>query len=306
MINNTKVISIGNIVLGGAGKTPHTIEIANQFVKDGKKTAILSLGYKGKLGYQLNVISDGNKIFYKPPLAGDEPYMMATQCPNVAIITGKSRQLSLDYAVKNFGTNIAILDDGFQHNKIKKDVEILLLDYKNPISTGFIFPFGYLRQMPQAIKKADIIIFTRSSKDIIPEKTKRYIDTPHIFFSKTKTENIVFQNNIYNKDDLKGANVFAYSAVANNKSFYNSLIELGTNVTFFKGFRDHNLPPIRFIENLIENSHKNNIDFIVTTQKDFVKLPEKYQSYFSYLKMDIDIINRQLFFDTLNNMIKKT
>lgn len=303
MINNAKVISVGNIIMGGAGKTPHTIEIANNYINSGKKTAILSLGYKGKLGYGLNVISDGNNIFHNPPLSADEPYMMATECPKAVVITGKSRQLSLEYAVKNFGTEIAILDDGFQHNKIKKDVEILLLDYKNPISTGFIFPFGYLRQMPSAIKKADIIIFTRSDNEIIPEKVKKYIDNKPVFFSNTITDKIIFNKNIIDIKDLNNESIVAFSAVASNKSFYKSLLKHNLNVKYFKGLRDHSLPNKRFLDNIINFANKEKIKYIITTQKDYVKLPEEYKNFFSYLKMSINIKNKDLFYETINNLI---
>ena len=109
MINKgIKTISVGNIVMGGAGKTPHTLFIADELIKKGEKTAILSLGYKGKIGYDINVISDGNgNFFHHPPMAADEPYMMASNLPNAVVITGKKREISLEIAHRRISWNSA-------------------------------------------------------------------------------------------------------------------------------------------------------------------------------------------------------
>ena len=298
-----KVISVGNIIMGGAGKTPHTITIANEYINRGEKVAILSLGYRGRLGYDTNVISDGNNIFHKPPFAADEPYMMALECNSASVITGKNRTLSMEYAQNNFGTTLAVLDDGFQYKPIKKDADILLLDHKNPISTGWPFPFGYLREMPYGIKRADIIIFTRSSNNNIPESTKKYIADKPVFFSRTVTDKIVIKNKILPITDFKGICAGAFSAVASNKSFLDSLKYAGINIVYFKGFRDHALLNEADLESIIKESKKNGSEFFITTQKDFVKIPDKYKDIFGYLKMEINIDHKDVFFNTLDGLI---
>ncbi|MDR2400816.1 MAG: tetraacyldisaccharide 4'-kinase, partial [Deferribacteraceae bacterium] len=178
------MVSVGNIAMGGTGKTPFTIFLAKLFAKTGKKTAVLSRGYKGGLGYSLRVISDGNEIYFTPPLAADEPYMMAQNLPGTIVITGKDRNKSFSYAMEHFSPppEIFILDDGFQHRKMRRDADILLLDYSNPLSTGFIFPFGYLREFPSAIKRADILVFTRAAARRIPDKAAKYCADKPIFF----------------------------------------------------------------------------------------------------------------------------
>lgn len=289
--------------MGGAGKTPHTIAIAKKYTADGEKVAVVSLGYKGGIGYGINIVSDGEKIYLKPPAAADEPYMIALNCPQVVVITGKKREESIAIARDKFGCTTAILDDGFQYKKLERDANILLLDHKNPISTGFPFPFGYLREPPSAASRADIIIFTRSSNCIVPEKVKKYIKNKPIFFSKTVMTKIVFKGEEVGAEVFKNKKTAAFSAVASNKSFHNSLLELGLDVVKFKGFRDHTLLTDKTLEKIVNNGSIDGAELFITTEKDFVKLSEKYQKIFGYLKMEIEIENRDSFFNTLNSFL---
>lgn len=185
----SKVISIGNISMGGTGKTPVTIMLAKHFISQGKKICILSRGYKGNIGYDTNVISDGENILVGPDKAADEPYMMAVNCPEAVVITGKERFRSYEYAEKKFKPDIYLLDDGFQHRRMKRDIDIVLLDHKRPASTGWMFPFGYLREPASALKKrADIVIFTRAENTTIPEKkVAKYIEGKPIFFQQYRS-----------------------------------------------------------------------------------------------------------------------
>ena len=204
MVNQgIKTISVGNLVMGGAGKTPHTLLIAGEMIKKGEKVAILSLGYKGKVGYDINVISDGNGgLYHHPPMAADEPYMMAKNYPEAIVITGKKREQSLSLARDKYGATVAILDDGYQYKKLARDANILLLDHKRPISTGFPFPFGYLREFPSAINRSDIIIFTRAKNDNIPEYRKIVCGVKIKVFVPFKGEQIISIpiNSIPNKE----------------------------------------------------------------------------------------------------------
>jgi len=287
-----KTVSIGNIAMGGTGKTPHTIMLANKFQSEGKNVTILSRGYKGLLGDSLNVISDGHKIFYSPPEASDEAFMMAKNCDNVSVITGVDRNKSLKYAIKNFNSNLAILDDSYQYKHIDKDIEILLLDSKNPISTGFIFPFGYLREMPSAIKRADIVIFTRSETNTIPEKAIKYL-LPHqkVFFSKYTKPKIVRENQLHDLSIFKGKKVAAYSALADNNSFHESLKVAGINVAYFQGYRDHTYLSNHKLDKFINKALAASCTEFLTTEKDYVKLSATYTRIFSYTRVDIQLNN---------------
>jgi len=294
-----KIISIGNISMGGTGKTPFTIMLAKLFISSGKKVCILSRGYKGRVGYDTNVVSDGTNILLGPDKAADEPYMMAVNCPEAIIITGKERTRSYEYAEKNFQPDIYLLDDGFQHKKMKRDIDICLLDHKNPVSTGMIFPFGYLREPASALNRADIIVFTRAEEETIPEKTAEYIKDKPVFFS-----NIEFKG-LYGKDgkadfDLKGKRVFAFAGIASPKKFVKFAESLGMIVEAKKYFTDHHSYLDREAYAVWKKTRDLQADFAVCTEKDFVKLPEDGLEGIYYLKIDINVKRIDELFDLLN------
>ncbi len=301
-----KVISIGNLSMGGTGKTPHTIHLAKIFNSYGRVVTILSRGYKGLLGNLLNVISDGHQIFYSPPQASDEAFMMARNCDGVSIITGVDRNASLKYAVKNFNSDLAILDDAYQYKKIDKNIEILLLDAKNPISTGFIFPFGYLREMPSNMNRADIIIFTNSNDNTIPEKVKKYIK-PHqkVFFSRYTKPVLIKDGEEHDISNLKDKKVTAYSALANNRSFYDLLIANSIDVISFKTFIDHKKLSNSTLDKIIDNGLEKLTTEFITTEKDYVKLEGTYARIFSYIKVDLEIDNEEELISLIKDRIKE-
>lgn len=303
--NGIAVISVGNLAMGGAGKTPHTIAITNEYLKRGEKTAVLSLGYKGGIGYGVNVISDGKNILHSPPQAADEPYMIGINCPGAVVITGKCRHEAAILARDEFGCHIAVLDDGFQYGKLERDANILLLDWKKPFSTGFPFPFGYLREFPSACRRADIIIFTRADNELIPEKAKKYTEDKPIFFSKPITDKIVLNKDVFTRGELKNKKAAAFSAVASNKAFLKALEALELEVVYFKGFRDHAFLNEETVEKIIGEGTKNGAELFITTEKDFVKLNKTYRNIFGYLKMEIEMNNRPIFFKMLSGLIYK-
>ncbi len=307
MVNHgIKTISVGNLVMGGAGKTPHTLLIANEMIKRNEKVAILSLGYKGKIGYDNTVISDGlGNLYHHPPMAADEPYMMAKNNLEAIVITGKKREKSLEIARDTYGATVAVLDDGYQYKKLKRDANILLLDHKKPLSTGFPFPFGYLREFPFAINRSDIIVFTRASNDNIPENVKGLINKQGIFFSNTIFKRIILKNEEIDLSYLKGTRVCAYSGIANNDAFYQTLINAGLDIVFFAGFRDHMLLNETSINGIITQGKNKDATLFITTEKDFVKLPLEYQSIFGYIKMDIELNNKEGFFSDIDKLISK-
>ena len=301
-----KVISIGNLSMGGTGKTPHAIHLAKLFSAEGRVVTILSRGYKGLVGNALNVISDGHQIFYSPPQASDEAFMMALNCNGVSVITGVDRKASLKYAAKNFNSDLAILDDAYQYKKIDKNIEILLLDAKNPISTGFIFPFGYLREMPSNIKRADIIIFTNSIDNIIPEKVKKYIKPDQkVFFSRYTKPVLIKEGIAHEISDLKGKKVTAYSALANNRSFYDLLTSNSIDVVSFKTFLDHKKLSQSTLNKIIDNGLTLESTEFITTEKDYVKLEDTYSRIFSYIKVDLEIDNEKELIKLIRDKIKQ-
>ncbi len=297
----SKIISVGNISLGGTGKTPFTMLLANHFISQNKKVCILSRGYKGKVGLGTNVVSDGNNILLHPPLAADEPYMLATSLKKAIVITGKERIKSYEYANKHFSPDIFILDDGFQHKKMKRDINILLLDHNNPISTGLPFPFGYLREFPSAIKRADVIIFTRATSNQIPAKVKNHVKNKPCFFSKIKIKGIFDENNHDKTDEMGNLKIFAFSGIAKNNSFFHSLEQIGLNIAGTKSFKDHHFYSEKDEINLINLLNKSNADKFITTEKDFVKLSKQMKEKTNYLKIDIELTDKANFFKLIED-----
>jgi len=295
----SKIISIGNISMGGTGKTPFTIMLAKHYISKGKKVCILSRGYRGNIGYDTHVISDGKNILIGPDKAADEPYMMAVNCPEAIVITGKERVRSYEYAEKHFKPDIYLLDDGYQHRQMKRDIDICLLDHKKPVSTGWMFPFGYLREPASGIKRADIVIFTRAENDTIPEKAAKYVKDKPVFFSNVSYAG-VYNDNGKAEVALKGKRVFAFAGIASPSKFFKFVRSLGAELLGKKIYTDHHCYCGRETYVIERKAREMEADLILTTEKDYVKLPDEVKDNMYYLKIDIDLRNSQKFFDIIN------
>lgn len=299
------IISVGNISLGGTGKTPFVILIGRYFIENGKKVCVLSRGYKGKLKYNTNIISDGNKLYFHPPMAADEPYLIAKNLQNAVVITGKDRTKGYLLAREKFNCDTFILDDGFQHRKMHRDIDILLLDHNNPVSTGFIFPFGYLREFPSAIKRADIIVFTKSLEKTIPEKVKKFVEGKQIFFSNYKFTSIARADEEKCLDSIKGENILAFSGIAKNKHFFHMLKNTGANVVKTFSFKDHHNYTEKELLNILKTAKDKDVKYIITTEKDYVKIPNNLNETFYYAKIEIVLNDKQKFFVAIEEAYKR-
>uniref|UniRef100_UPI004028A91E tetraacyldisaccharide 4'-kinase n=1 Tax=Candidatus Scatousia sp. TaxID=3085663 RepID=UPI004028A91E len=163
---NAFVISVGNITTGGVGKTPVVAEIAKYLYSQGEKTAIISRGYGGKLSNkQINLISDGKKIYYNANLAGDEPFWLAENSKGTVVITSKNRYAAAEYAIKEFGATHIILDDGFQHRKLYRDIDIVLSDSEKGFGNEKLLPAGPLREGSEAFKRIDKLVIVSKNFD---------------------------------------------------------------------------------------------------------------------------------------------
>jgi tetraacyldisaccharide 4'-kinase len=291
-----KIISVGNISMGGTGKTPFTIMLARHYISKGMKVCILSRGYKGNAGYDTNVVSDGRSILMPPDKAADEPYMMAVNCPEAVVITGKERVRSYEYAEKHFKPGIYLLDDGFQHKKMKRDIDICLLDHKRPVSTGFMFPFGYLREPASGVERADIVVFTRADSLTVPDSVAKYLKGKPVFFSSVKFAGL------YNEDgaadiSLEGKRVFAFAGIASPKKFFTFLRSLGAEIVGRKIYSDHHCYCGRETYVVERKAREMEAEIIVTTEKDYVKLPSDVKSDIYYAKIDIELNDKDDFFE---------
>ncbi|OGI21719.1 MAG: tetraacyldisaccharide 4'-kinase [Candidatus Melainabacteria bacterium RIFOXYA12_FULL_32_12] len=296
------VISIGNLTTGGTGKTPLTIEIAN-YIQNylNKNTAILSHGYGGQLPTKaINVISDGKTIYHAPHDAGDEPYLMATKLQDVAVLTGKSRINSGKHAIENFGAEVLILDDGFQHIKLERDLNILVIDCNKKFGNNQLLPAGPLRESIEEIKRADkIVVVNKKPYDANVEKAcSVFIENLKAKYNKPVYLCRFTNGEIYNIKTSEVLNspvrAYAITGIAQPEFFFNYLQKQNIDVAISKEFTDHHLYTRDDLKNIFTEAKKLEIEAIITTEKDAVKLAsiiDKVETEIPIfaLKLDIEI-----------------
>ncbi len=264
------VISVGNITVGGTGKTPVVALIAHYFLSRGKRVAVLSRGYGGLSKGKVGIVSDGRNILMTPAEAGDEPFMLAEKIPGLAVAIGADRFEAGLYALGRLNPDIFILDDGFQHLRLHRDVNILLMDKNRPFANGHVLPAGLLREPRAAARRADLIIFTRCGKN---EPVDHF---PGIPFCKATHElvGVVAQTGgdmepLSNLSRLRGV---AFAGIAETASFFLMLDEAGLNITAKLHFPDHCRYGDKEIAEIVQARKSVRADYLITTEKDMVKL----------------------------------
>lgn len=274
------VVSVGNIVAGGTGKTPMTVYVAKVLKEMAKQPVIISRGYKGKYKGDSAIVSDGSRIFSDAEESGDEAYMMANE-KKIPVVIGRERWKAGMKAVNAFKTDVIVLDDGFQHLKLKRDLDLLLLDYSNPLGNNRLFPAGRLRETAQSsAQRADAVIFTRSRKndckDDIKKKLHHYPGRPWFktFHVPCVYEHIgdSLDSKIKNINGLKGKKTVLFSGLANNRYFYDAMKELDINILCHLEFKDHHRYNNSDTVTINKAAKKKCADIILTTQKDWSKL----------------------------------
>ena len=279
---NCPVISIGNITWGGSGKSPVVMELANYILSLNKTPVILSRGYARKDTKQKNVIVRNKKeIVANLSVSGDEPYMMA-QSVNCPIIVGSNRVESAKIA-NQFKPDIFILDDGFQHWKIKRDLDIVCINCLNPFGNEKIIPAGILREKISSLKRADLIILTNSNlvSDIVLEELKQQItnitnDTPICSYCEASNITNIKDNKETDINELKESTSFtAVSAIGSPANFINTATNLGLIIKDEVIFQDHHIYTLKDISDIAQSFNDN--EKILTTAKDAVKIKDIVQ-----------------------------
>lgn len=276
------VISVGNLTTGGVGKTPVVAEIAKYLIEKGEKTAIVSRGYGGKLSNKnINLISDGERIFHTAEEAGDEPFWLAENTKAV-VVTSKNRIKASEYAIKTFGVTRIILDDGFQHRKLHRDLDIVLMDSEKTLGNEQLLPAGPLREGQEAFKRIDkLVIVSKNSDHSRAEKlakiTGKKLKIPTLL-CKAEPDTVY---NIKTGEELpKGEKAAAMCAIGQPEQFFAFLkdFEITKKITF----DDHHQYTKEEIAAIQEN--------IITTEKDGVKLkPFGFNNIYTLrLKTSID------------------
>jgi tetraacyldisaccharide 4'-kinase len=275
-----KVISIGNITLGGTGKTPAVIALAEEAKRRGFHPCILTRGYKGTANGPC-FVTKGDKPLLNVSQAGDEAYFMSEALSGVPIIKCADRYEGGMFAINSkllplTSKLIFILDDGFQHWQLQRDKDIVLIDATNPFDNGKLFPEGKLREPLSALKRADIVVLTKEDMadkkriSACRNKIKRYNpDVPIYTSSHVPAALISVSGKAEDINTLKGRKVYAFSGIANPSHFEMLLKSIGAEVIKSKRFRDHHHYPQGDIDKMIKEA--GGLD-IITTEKDMVKL----------------------------------
>jgi len=272
---NARVISVGNLILGGTGKTPTVISIAETLKSHGKKPAILSRGYGGDANGEINVVSDGEQILLSAEEAGDEPVMMARHLKNVPVLTGRRRHKTGAYAIEKLGVDTLILDDGYQHLPLHRDLNILLCDYQQPVGNGSVFPAGELREPLEQFGRADVVCLTRSPLDGDASHVGRYNRKPvPVFLTRLQTQCLILwdEGRKLGLENLEGKPVAAFAGIGQPQHFFNTLREMRANVVMAQPFPDHFDYEPMFLESIEEQARKAGAECLVTTEKDAVKI----------------------------------
>lgn len=262
---NAYVISVGNFTTGGVGKTPVVAEIARYFVDKGERVCIISRGYGGKLdNKKVNVISDGINLYYKADMAGDEPYWLAVNLNMCAVLTCSNRAKAAEYAIKELGVTKIILDDGFQHRKLYRDLNIVLVDSEKMFGNENLLPAGPLREGPEGFKRVDkLVIVSKNINHSRAEKLAKIMEKKQKVKTLTAKVEPDYIYNIISGEHLeKGAEITALSAIGQPEQFYAFLKDYKIKNTIT--FDDHH----QYTQDDIKNIEGN----IVTTEKDAVKL----------------------------------
>jgi len=290
-----QVIAIGNLTVGGTGKTPVVEKFARELQEQGRTVAILSRGYRSKpppLRKRLlnklllredstppRIVSDGRNLLLDSETAGDEPYMLASNLKDVIVLVDKDRVKSGRYAIEKFGCDTLLLDDGFQYWKLRgRRRDIVLIDCQQPFGNEYLLPRGTLREPPSHLGRASTIFITKSDGDTAKLRariskhnpTAGIIECVHhpLYFED------VFSGDRAGLDFVEGKKIAALSGIAQPESFEASLRKIGGELVYSKRFADHHRFSQQEILNVINRSKKRQAQAIITTQKDAVRFPK--------------------------------
>lgn len=264
------VVSIGNLTVGGTGKTPLAGWIAEQFQRAGHQPAIVSRGYGGRAGRGPIVVSRGEGALVEAAVAGDEPYLLAANLPGVRIVVGSDRYAGVERAAA-LGADVAILDDGFQHQQLARDLDIVLIDGSDPFGNGFLLPAGPLREPLSGLARAGIVIVTHCP-DAIPEEIEQAVrrHAPRALLMAADHRCLgLFDGE--KRPVAPPERVLAFCGIGKPERFRRDLEATGAKLVSFRPYRDHHnftMPELSEIARLADRQQAR----IVTTEKDLARI----------------------------------
>nr|WP_163299393.1 tetraacyldisaccharide 4'-kinase [Dissulfurirhabdus thermomarina] len=274
------VISVGNLSLGGSGKTPHVVAVGRWLRGRGIRPAVVSRGYGGRRARGgPRVVSDGDFLHATAAEAGDEPVLIAESLPGVPVVVHPDRYAAGRTAVARFHPDLVLLDDGFQHQRLGRDVDLVLLPAAAPFGTGRVFPGGDLREPPDALRRASAVLLTGAEwlTDAECERSRRQVQAVApgcpVFLSAVRPTGLSdLAGNPLPMEYLEGTPVAAFCAVGRPEGFWDLLRDIGADLRRQAAFRDHHAYRERDLEGLEAAARGAGAKALVTTAKDAVKV----------------------------------
>ncbi|MDE0827183.1 MAG: tetraacyldisaccharide 4'-kinase [Akkermansiaceae bacterium] len=321
----TMTISVGNLTVGGTGKTP-VVELLSRTLRDrGRHVAVLSRGYKSKPLTELQewsdwseeeredlpkIVSDGSRVLLGASHAGDEPFMLAKNLPGVSVIVDKDRVNGGRFAVSELGADTLVLDDGLQYLRLDHELDIVLVDQSSPFGTRALLPRGTLREPMRNLCRASHIIVTKCqgpTDEALLAKMRKYNPTAEVIETTHGPKYLerVFGDGRLALDSLQDKYVAAISGIAVPESFEGLLKKLGANVEFHRTFSDHHAFSKKDVDRFMGRCVQRDIDLIVTTEKDAVRFPEPSEMDVDiyFLRIEIEILKGQEVWDRIVDRI---
>jgi len=309
-----QVITVGNLTVGGTGKTPVVEKFARELRNQGRNVAILSRGYRSKpapLSQRLKnkllfredrtpprVVSDGKNLLLDSEMAGDEPYMLASNLKDVVVLVDKDRVKSGRYAIEKFGCDTLLLDDGFQYWKLAgRRRDIVLIDCQQPFGNEYLLPRGTLREPPPHLARASTIFITKSDGNTAALRARIASHNPSAGIIECVHHPLYFENVFtgerHDLEFIRGVRVASLSGIAQPESFERSLVKLGGDLVYAKRFADHHRFTQQEVINAINRGKKRQAAAIITTQKDAVRFPklDRRDLPIYFMRVEIKIIS---------------
>ena len=274
------VISVGNLTMGGTGKTPTVRMLARLLQQKGYHPAVVSRGYGGTATKSVNVVSTGREILLSPGEAGDEPYLLASTVPGLPVLTGKKRALPCRYACDQLHCDAIILDDGFQHLAVKRDLDLVLFNATTLAGNSRVFPGGELREPVCALKRADAILLTgltpanRGRAEAFKALLESRFSHAPVFTSENMVSGLFLQTGEPLSAEKGNQPLFAFSGIAHPGRFLSLLADHNIDVVGCSQFVDHVQYSRKDVEKLVAQAEQCGAAALVTTRKDMVKIAE--------------------------------
>lgn len=276
---NVPVISVGNLTMGGTGKTPVVGMLASALKDQGWRPAIISRGYGGAALNKVNVVSDGREIFLDAKAAGDEPCFLAKNYPEIPVLTGIVRILPCRHAIEKLGCNILILDDGFQHMSVQRDLDFVLFSAATLAGNSRVFPGGDLREPVSALKRSHAFILTGVTNEL--EKRclafgkllrQRFPEKPVFYFTYRPTGTTSLQDGATDKISSLPSPLVGFSGIAQPELFHSTLQRQNIVLSEFIPLKDHQSYTLRLIKEISKKASITIAKGLITTEKDLIKL----------------------------------